>query len=752
MDTTLYSSVSLDIEGAIYDTAMQLDADARQAFLEKVFRGDANGLARMLRLLKRSGESSAFFLEAREHGGGLVGEILGRDSFSAALAPDETVAPPEEPGSRIGFYRLIERIGEGGCGVVYEAEQQEPVQRRVALKIIRLGMDTERVIARFEAERQVLAMMDHPNIARVIDAGATATGRPYFVMERVSGERITACCDREGLDLVARIDLFIQVCGAIQHAHKKGVIHRDIKPSNVLVTMQDGAPVPKVIDFGIAKAAEPADHRDRTRWTSRDQFIGTPPYMSPEQVDMSGIDVDTRSDIYSLGALLHELLGGRAPFDSEDLRAVGVSGMRRVLLEKEPPLLSRMLAALPPAELEEIAALRDEEPTRLIARMRGDLDWIVAKAMAKDRNQRYQTVNSLVADLHHFLRHEPVLARQPSRRYLLEKFIRRNRAVCISAAAVVVSLVGGFGASTWLYLNERKALAVQEQMGREAEAARARETHMRAQAQARANVSQAAVLLSEGRIEAADVLLKESPLKSIEPSREAAGVFRALGNWNAIYGRWAQAVQCYVLLDQANRLDDPVNIVEDTDLLAIAATLREYGGPGTYEKFRGETLDYYFPARNSLQAEHLLKVCLLAPAGEEVLSRLKEAAGICSAAIPAQSGRMIFPEWNAFSMALYYHRLGDFKQALAWGEKCLSYPDPAGTRAAGALAMTAVARFRTGQPEDALRDFDAARGIMEDDSRHGTWQSNAERRSWFSCLIARTLLKEAEHEIGQAGH
>ncbi len=313
MDTSLLPSVPLDIEAAVLEAVENLDGKAREEFLQRFFRGDPQGLARIRRLLNWDKASSSFFLEAREHQHSLAEEILASGKFDQPSVSAEEANAAESPGKRIGPYRLLNRIGEGGCGVVYEAEQEEPFHRKVALKIIRLGMDTESVIARFEAERQALALMDHPNIARVFDAGATSSGRPYFVMELVAGERITECCDRENLTIVDRIQLFIQVCHAIQHAHLKGLIHRDIKPSNVLVTMQDGVPVPKVIDFGIAKATGSFQERGKSFHTSQDQLIGTPPYMSPEQIDMSARGVDTRSDVYSLGALLYELLGGRAP-------------------------------------------------------------------------------------------------------------------------------------------------------------------------------------------------------------------------------------------------------------------------------------------------------------------------------------------------------------------------------------------------------------------------------------------------------
>jgi Serine/threonine protein kinase len=754
MSTQNPPPLSIRIEGAIYETALGLTGEEREAFLERTFQGDPDGLAAMREMLEKTGDSSTFFLEAREHRSFLAGDLL--EKIPPESLPDDGIPQVvEEPGTLIGPYRLLSRIGEGGCGVIYEAEQEEPVCRRVALKIIRLGMDTESVVARFKAERQALALMDHPNIARVFDAGATASGRPYFVMERVSGERITACCDHERLDIVARIRLFIQVCHAIQHAHQKGIIHRDIKPSNILVAFHNGIPTPKVIDFGIAKAVSggsPGESPTRTLRTSRDEWIGTPAYMSPEQVEMGGLDVDTRSDIYSLGALLHELLAGRPPFDGEALASAGISRMRRTLLECEPPLPSRMLAGLPPGELAEIAEARREEPGRLIARLRGDLDRIVAKAMEKDRNRRYQTANALAVDLHRYLANEPVTARPSGRLYLLGKFVRRNRAACISGAAVAISLVAGLGASTWLYFEEREARAEQERLSVEAEAARANEARLRAQAQARANVAEAAAALAEGRIEEADALLKKSPVDAVDPSLEAAGVFRALGHWNATYGRWPEARQCYILLNQANQLDNPVRIAEGSDLLTIGPALLEAGDREGYERIRLEFLDRHLPAQNPLQAEHIIKASLLTPAGPEILERLRSSAEVCAQGAEERADGVPPPIWETLSMTFFHHRSGDPAQTLVWGSKCLAYPDPAGPRAAAALCMLAMAHHRAGNLEKAAQDLRAARLLLVDPPKGEPPPGAPPRGSWISWSIARFLEAEATAEIEGTAH
>ena len=390
--------------------------------------------------------------------------------WSFALAPAGEPAPskpsrsiqrlPEEkPGDFIGRYQLLSEIGQGGCGIVYEAEQTEPVRRRVALKIIKLGMDTRRVIARFEAERQVLALMDHPNIARIFDAGATAVGRPFFVLELVTGARITAYCDRRHLATKDRLALFCQVCDAIQHAHHKGIIHRDLKPSNVLVAEPGpGAPaLPKVIDFGIAKVTGDQPLAKETLFTARDQFLGTPAYMSPEQASLGRVDVDARTDIYSLGVLLYELLTGTTPFDAATFHQGTIEEILRVIREEEPPSPSTRLTTLSPKELARLAGQRQSEPARLPALLRGDLDWIVMKCLDKDRSRRYDSAASLARDLQRHLASEPVLAHAPTTSYRLRKFVRRNRVAVVATAAVVLSLIAGLTVSTLLLIEARRA-------------------------------------------------------------------------------------------------------------------------------------------------------------------------------------------------------------------------------------------------------------------------------------------------------
>ena len=450
-----------DPEAIILTAALELDAGQRAAYLDEVCVSDA-ALRQQVEALLQAHEQAGDFLEAPPSGFELTKTALGGGPLT------------EKAGDRIGRYKLLQKLGEGGCGVVYMAEQDEPVRRRVALKVIKLGMDTQQVIARFEAERQALALMEHENIAKVLEVGATDAGRPFFVMELVRGVKVTDYCGLNQLSTRERLKLFVPICRAIQHAHQKGIIHRDIKPSNILVTVNDGVPVPKVIDFGIAKATQ-GRLTDHTLFTAFEQFIGTPAYMSPEQAVMTSQDIDTRSDIYSLGVLLYELLTGTTPFNAQEMLQSGLDEMRRTILHEEPMRPSTRLGTLAGSELAKLAQQHRTEPPGLLHGVRGDLDWVVMKCLEKDRARRYETANGLAMDIERHLKDEAVVARPPSTLYRLQKLVRRHKLVFAAMSAVAAALVVGVVGVFWqwrraeghaeaeaklLLLNEEQALKV----------------------------------------------------------------------------------------------------------------------------------------------------------------------------------------------------------------------------------------------------------------------------------------------------
>jgi serine/threonine protein kinase/tetratricopeptide (TPR) repeat protein len=736
-------------EEALFDAARNLASPAaRRAFLDQACTDDPGLRAKVEALLAAEAEAEKFFNDAALS---VVLTASGSQEAAVKIGPPGAKAEDgitEVSGTRIGRYKLLQRIGEGGGGVVYMAEQEEPVRRRVALKIIKLGMDTRSVIARFEAERQALAMMDHPNIARVLDAGATDTGRPYFVMELVRGVKITDYCDKNQLDTRRRLDLFIQICQAIQHAHQKGIIHRDIKPSNILITLHDGVPVPKVIDFGIAKATE-MRLTDKTFFTAYEQIIGTPAYMSPEQAEMSGLDIDTRSDIYSLGVLLYELLTGRTPFDPKKLLQHGLDEMRRTLREQEPQRPSTMLTTLQGTELTATAEHRQAEPPKLISLLRGDLDWIVMKALEKDRRRRYETANGLAMDINRYLNHEPVVARPPSRFYRFQKLVRRNQVIFTATGAVAVALIIGLGTSTWLFFMEKaarqRAVAAEQQQARlrqEAEQAEAREAELRRQAETREKITQATVLVSQDRFDEADRLLNEVSLT--QPTVEGAAVIRSLGEWHALQNQWRPAADRLTLLLKIDQLDGWD--VSTLDYLECGPTLIELGDLAGYKRFRQAAIAHVANAAYPF-TDRIIKISLLLPADEKVLKELAPLAEAAAKSFTTNvnaDGDVFLAAWRSVSLALMEYRRGDYTRAAAWCRRCLDYPEYNAPRAATARVILAMSCQHLGQTGEARSELTQARSMIEDKfKKNGLDRGTGVQGFWFDWIFARILLGEA---------
>lgn len=713
------------IEQALFETAVELpDAAARDAFLDQACSGRPEQRARLARLLAAHAAADAFFERPRLSDEEPAAPVAPSGSASADDVPPASII--EQTGARIGRYRLLERIGEGGCGVVYLAEQQEPVRRRVALKIIRLGMDTERVVARFELERQALALMNHPNVARVLDAGATETGRPYFVMELVEGAPITDYCDRLRLEVRERLRLFIEVCHAIQHAHQKGVLHRDIKPSNVLVATPDGAaPAPKVIDFGVAKAVSPGDLGGRTVGDGI-QFLGTPAYMSPEQAEPDRLDVDTRADIYGLGALLYELLAGRPPFDSRALLASGLDQLRRTLRETDPLRPSRLLRSLPAPELDKIADARRADPRALLQTLRRDLDWIVMRALEKDRSRRYATVNALAFDIGRYLRDEPVEARPPSRSYRLRKLVRRNRVAFAAGAAVALALAGGLGVSTRLYFRERAALREQ--------------TVLRSEAEIAGQLTRAVFLTREGNFAAADQVLAAVPRPLARPSFDGVTAFRAVGDWHAHARRWTEAADRFQVALEIGRLDVWMPVTLDHQ--AYCVSLLFAGDEAGYARYRVEAAERIAAAIDTEAVGNILKTCLLRPLDPQLRERLLPLGARAEFRLSALNPRL-GTGWPLVPVALWRYRLGDHEGAAKFSERGYSPDDHRTARNATFRIILGLCALQTGRPADAAALLDAADATVSEMFAGDLARGNGTIGFWHDWAVARLLLHEA---------
>ena len=628
----------------LFASAHELGVQERDAFLEEACGEDAELRLEVQRLLVDAERADVFF---RDEGDGeeftLAADGSGKNSgnqrctIKPGSPPNSEKAPfrplTEKEGDEVGPYRLLQKIGEGGFGIVWMAEQSEPISRRVALKVVKAGMDTQEVLVRFEAERQALAMMAHPNIATVLDAGATANGRPYFAMELVKGIPVTEFCDKRKLGPRRRLELFQDVCAAVNHAHQKGIIHRDIKPSNVMVTLAADQPLVKVIDFGIAKATH-NKLTEKTLFTRFEQFLGTPAYMSPEQAAMSSLDVDTRADIYSLGVLLYELLAGAPPFDAKSLLSAGYDEMRRIIVEDAPPSPSKRLTQIQDESVTEV----EGELFVSAAVLKGELDWIVMKAIEKERARRYETASEFAADIEHYLKDEPVQAVAPSAAYKFRKFAQRHKAAFGAAAAMVALLVAGIAATSWQALRAT------------AEAQRATEAEG----------------LAGERLEESEAARRDAEAIS----GFLIGMFEGSGNRNAVVADFLDSAVRSLKRDLGNQPERQAQLEA-----ALAGAYRGLGLYGDAVPLREKVRNYYLEQGGPDHPETLVAMRALALEYEGVGGHLDEALAMNEEAL-TRSRRVLGPEHRDTLMAVQesayiLYAAGDFAAALEIREEVL---------------------------------------------------------------------------------
>ncbi len=729
-------------EVELFTEAIKLPTEERTSFLARACAGNQE-LRRRIEKLLRNHDRAGDFMEASVIGS--INEL--RTKISAG----------EQPGDWIGRYKLLQQIGEGGCGIVFVAEQEQPVRRRVALKLIKPGMDTKSVIARFEAERQALALMDHPGIARVFDAGATENGRPYFIMELVDGVKITDYCDQHALPTSHRLELFVQVCLAIQHAHQKGVVHRDIKPSNVLVTTgPDGKPVSKVIDFGIAKAIDGQRLTENTILTGAELLIGTPAYMSPEQAALQTTVVDTRTDIYSLGVLLYELLTGTTPFDTQELLKAGLDELRRVIREQEPVRPSTRLSAMVAAVRADFARHHGSEAPGLVREMRGDLDWIVMKALEKDPKRRYATANGLAMDIQRYLSGEVVLARQPSAGYKLRKLVARNKLLFAGVTLIFVLLTLSLITTVrWLMIETR----TREQIHKQAEMARfesqgwefyfqakypeAEQMFTKALAMRRQfpKLELASALLSgvvlatlekEQRMDKARSFVTEY----VDPAFLKHTEYRQLLEYTvanlARGGRWNDADA----LAEELRNAAPDNSLSYHMLAPLLVAENDAAG---YRRICEQIISRFRNATNPFVADQMAKDCLILPdSGVD----LKAAAALADVAITKGSNWDAAPYFTCCK-ALAEFRLGHYEDAAKWAQSAAQGQFPhAQAEAEAIIAMSHFKLNRLDQARAALAQcnklIDEKLPKLEQGDVGGDW------RDW---IIAHALQSEAKQMI-----
>ncbi|MBE2214396.1 MAG: serine/threonine protein kinase [Opitutaceae bacterium] len=701
-----------EMERALFDAALGFaDEAARHRFLDTTCGDDPALKARLIGLLAEHARAATFF------------DFEPTSSTRLEPAPDAGLAAGTPSGTP--RYRIIRPLGEGGSGTVTLAEQTEPVRRQVALKILRRGMNSARTLARFGFECSALARMNHPNIARVFDAGSTDDGRPFFAMELVAGERITRYCENSGASLEARVRLFLQVCHGVQHAHQKGIIHRDLKPSNVLVEVQDGIAVPKIIDFGIAKVIADPDADEPA--PAAPPFSGTPSYMSPEQADGTRTDEDTRSDVYGLGALLYEMLLGRAPFDARRFDAGDVAEIQRVLRDEMPARPSAVVRELDGGAQNELARKLQTTPRALLATLRDDLDWIVLKALAKDRQQRYATVQGLAVDLQRYLDDESVSARPPSTRYRVRKALRRHRVGFIATSAVLLALVAGLGTSTWLYMREREALRIQRQLREEAEDA--------------LKITHAVYLARDNQLEAANALLAGISRPPDRPSFEGVTVYRLIGDWLASQKRWRETADRFSIVQRFGALDGWSQVTRDHQSYGVALLAAQ--DTAGYERFREEHARRFSQVENGDAVGRVLKICLLRPAEGEMAARLHPLGQRVDAwftALPVEHAR----EWATIPVALWRFRQGDFSGAADAARRGLDPADHASSCTATQRLLLALCDFQIGATARGREQLDIARADIARIFSANLPPGGGREGFWYDWLFARLLLEEAE--------